>query len=264
LNTCAAAAVNTPFVSIVAAPATRLDVARAYAISKLRWIRNQRQKLQAQARETPRQYIERESHYLWGRRHLLTVSCRAAKPCITIDHRRITLTVRPGTDQARRAALIHEWHKSLLHAEVPSLIHKWEAKLNVHVAGYFLQRMKTKWGGCNPRAGHIRLNTELVKKPKDLLEYIIVHEMLHLREPTHNTRFTALLDKHYPAWREARAELNDLPLSAQSWECGAARKTRHRPRTGPKTYVTDYRQAGRRSNQTSLGRHLPESPQPNT
>ena len=85
------------------------------------------------------------------------------------------------------------------------------------MAGYFLQRMKTKWGSCNPKAGNIRLNTELVKKPKDLLEYIIVHEMVHLIEPTHNERFIAILDEHYPSWREARAELNELPLTAEGW-----------------------------------------------
>ena len=112
---------------------------------------------------------------------------------------------------------MHEWHKGLLHEAVPPLIGKWEPKLGVTVSGYFLQRMKTKWGGCNHRAGNIRLNTELVKKPKDLLEYVVVHEMLHLVEPTHSERFMALLDEHYPAWREARMELNELPLSAEAW-----------------------------------------------
>jgi len=112
---------------------------------------------------------------------------------------------------------MQEWHRSLLHVTVPALIQRWEAKLSVKVSGYFLQRMKTKWGGCNHRAGNIRLNTELVKKPKDLLEYVVVHEMLHLIEPTHSERFVALLEKHYPTWREARVELNELPLSAEAW-----------------------------------------------
>ncbi len=106
---------------------------------------------------------------------------------------------------------------SLFTTPSPRLIAKWERKLEVEVAGYFLQRMKTKWGGCNPRAGHIRLNTELVKKPADLLEYVVVHEMLHLMEPTHSERFVTLLSRHYPAWREARAELNELPLGAEAW-----------------------------------------------
>jgi len=205
-------------VTLVAPEGTRLEVARAYAVSKLRWIRDQQAKLREQARETPRQFIERESHTLWGRRYLMTVLHREAKPCITLDHKRITLTVRPGSDAGRRAAVIHEWHKSLLHEVVPTLIKKCESRLEVKVAGYYLQRMKTKWGSCNHKAGHIRLNTELVKKPKDLLEYVIAHEMMHLLEPTHSDRFTAILEEHYPNWREARAELNELPLTAEVWK----------------------------------------------
>lgn len=205
-------------VTLVAPTATRLEVARAYAISKLGWIREQQRQLQNQARETPRQFIERESHYLWGRRYLMTVRYRDAKPGVTLDHKRITLTVRPGSDARRRAEVIHDWHRSLLHEVVPALIRKWEPKLKVEVSHYFLQRMKTKWGSCNYKAGHIRLNTELVKKPKDLLEYVVVHEMVHLLEPTHSDRFLAILGEHYPSWREARAELNELLLTAEVWK----------------------------------------------
>lgn len=204
-------------VTLAAPKETRLEVARAYAITRLSWIREQQEKLRGQARETPREFIERESHYLWGRRHLLTVIERDTKPTVTVDHKRITLSVRPGSDQAKRASIIHEWHKSLLHAFVPALISKWEPKLGVQVTAYFLQRMKTKWGSCNHKAGHIRLNTELVKKPRDLIEYVVVHEMLHLTEPTHSDRFISLLTEHFPTWREARAELNDLPLAAEEW-----------------------------------------------
>lgn len=205
-------------VTLVAPTATRLDVARAYAISKLGWIRTQQEKLRGQARETPRQFIERESHQIWGRRHLMTVQHADAKPSVRLDHKRITLTVRPGADAKKRAEVIHEWHKSLLHEVVPKIIQKWQPKLKVHVSSYFLQRMKTKWGSCNHRDKHIRLNTELVKKPKDLLEYVIVHEMVHLLEPTHSERFVDILQKHYPTWREARAELNELPLGAEAWQ----------------------------------------------
>jgi predicted metal-dependent hydrolase len=205
-------------VTLVAPRATRPEVARAYAVSKLGWIRDQQAKLREQARETPRQFVERESHYLWGRRYLLSMREEEAKPAIRLGHRNITLTVRPGSGRAKREAVVHEWHKSLLHDAVRELIHRLEPKLGVDVAGYFLQRMKTKWGGCNPMTRSIRLNTELVKKPKDLLEYVVVHEMLHLVEPTHGDRFIALMNKHYPSWREARAELNELPLGAAVWK----------------------------------------------
>jgi predicted metal-dependent hydrolase len=204
-------------VTLVAPTHTRTEVARAYAISRLGWIRVQQQALREQAREPQRQYVERESHQLWGRRHLLTVVERDAKPVVKLDHRRITLSVRPGSDASRRAEVIHEWHKRLLHAVVPDLIARWEPRLGVKVSGYFLQRMKTRWGSCNHAAGHIRLNTELVKKPRDLLEYVVVHEMLHLLEPTHSDAFLLLLDRHWPTWRESRRELNALPLSPENW-----------------------------------------------
>jgi len=196
---------------------TRFDVARAYAISKLGWIREQQSKLAEQAREAPRHFIERESHYLWGRRYLLTIIYREARPSVVLDHKRITLSVRPGSDERKRADVIHEWHKSLLHKAVPTLVRKWETRLNVKVNRYFLQRMKTKWGSCNHKEGHIRLNTELVKKPKDLLEYVIVHEIVHLLESTHSKRFVNILNDVYPSWKEARAELNELPLTAEFW-----------------------------------------------
>jgi predicted metal-dependent hydrolase len=204
-------------VTLVAPTQTRLEVARAYAISRLGWIREQRSKLRNQAREAPRKFVERETQNLWGWRYLLTIRYEDAKPSIALDHRRITLTVRPGSKVATKAGIVHDWHKSLLHDVVPALIRKWEPKLGAKVKGYFLQRMKTKWGSCNHRAGHIRLNTELVKKPKDLLEYVIVHEMIHLLEPTHSERFVSILGQCYPGWREARAELNELPLSAEKW-----------------------------------------------
>jgi predicted metal-dependent hydrolase len=204
-------------VTLVAPIATRVAVARAYAISRLGWIRERQSELRNQAREAPRKFVERESHYLWGRRHLLTVIYRDVKPFVSLDHRRITLTVRPGSNSHKRADVIHEWHKELLHQAVPSIITKWESKLKVKVAEYFLQRMKTKWGSCNYKAKHIRLNTQLVMKPKDLLEYVVLHEMVHLIEPTHSERFLTIIGEHCPTWRDARAELNQLPLAAEVW-----------------------------------------------
>jgi predicted metal-dependent hydrolase len=204
-------------VTLSAPKNTRPEIARAYAISKIGWIREQQEKLRNQARESQRHFIERESHYLWGRRYLMKVTEQEAKPTVSLDHKRIALTVRPGSDRAKRATIIHDWHKSLLHEFIPPLIAKWETKLGVRVAAYFLQRMKTKWGSCNHKEGHIRLNTELVKKPKDLVEYVVVHEMVHLLEPTHSERFVSILTKNYPSWREARAELNELPLTAEVW-----------------------------------------------
>lgn len=148
---------------------------------------------------------------------LLSVRFGNGRPAVCLDHKRICVTTRAGSKASQRAAVVHEWHKSLLHEAVPPLIAKWEATLGVACHRYFLQRMKTKWGSCNHTAGHIRLNTELVKKPKDLLEYVVVHELLHLLESTHNDRFFALLSLHWPQWREARQELNEWPLGFETW-----------------------------------------------
>jgi predicted metal-dependent hydrolase len=205
-------------VSLVAPINTRLEVARAYAISKLPWIRQQQSKLAAQARETPREYVTRESHYIWGRRYLLNIIQGEGKPYVSLDHKSINLYIKAESDTNKRAEVLYAWQKSLLHEFIKEMLPKWEAVLGVKVNAYFVQKMKTRWGSCNHRAKNIRINTELVKKPKDLVEYVIVHEMLHLIEPTHNDRFVALLNQHYPNWREARLELNELPLGYVEWK----------------------------------------------
>lgn len=152
---------------------------------------------------------------------MLCVIEQDQKPSVKLDHRRITVSVRPGSDRAKREAVMRAWYKERLHDVIPALIRKWEPRLKVKLSAYFLRRMKTKWGSCNHDAKHIRLNTELAKKPKDLLEYVIVHEMAHLRAPTHGKRFIALLDEHFPSWREARMEVNELPLAEANWRTGS-------------------------------------------
>jgi predicted metal-dependent hydrolase len=205
-------------VSLAAPTSTRLEVARAYAISKLPWIRQQQAKMATQSRELPRKFVKRESHYLWGRRYLLNIIIGEETPHVNLDHKRIHLHIKAGSNQAKRAEVLYEWQKSLLHTFIKEVILKWEKVLGVQVNAYFVQKMKTKWGSCNHKAQHIRLNTELVKKPKDLVEYVIVHEMIHLIEPTHNDHFIALMNKFYPNWRAARLELNELPLGPVEWK----------------------------------------------
>ncbi len=148
---------------------------------------------------------------------MLTVVEADTEPKVKLDHRRITLSVRPGSDAAKRAEVMHEWHKRLLHAVVPDMFARWQPRSGVKVSGYFLQPMKTKWVSCNHAAGNIRLNTDLVKKQKDLVEHVVLHELLHLLEPTHNERFLELLTRHWPQWQESRRELNAFPLSTETW-----------------------------------------------
>lgn len=204
-------------ISLSAPLNTRLEVARAYAISKLSWIRLQQKKLAKQTREKPREFVKRESHFLWGRRYLLDVIITDDKPNVIIDHKRIHLYVKPRYDKVKKAEILYEWQKSLFHEFIQQVIPKWEKILGVNVNSYFIQKMKTKWGSCNYNSKNIRLNTELVKKPKDLVEYVIVHEMVHLLVPNHNDNFLTLINKYYPNWREARLELNELPLGHVEW-----------------------------------------------
>ena len=195
-----------------------LDHFLVYAISRLAWIRQQQRKLQRQARETPREYLDRESHYLWGNRYLLQLTHHQAAPSIHLAHRRIILRIRPDTDVEARRAFMEKSYRQELKAAVPSLIGKWQPLLNVKVNQFFVQRMKTKWGACATGRGNIRLNSELAKKNIEYLEYIVVHEMAHLRVRQHNDRFRDPLDRALPNWRLLKQALDAEPLSHVEWK----------------------------------------------
>jgi predicted metal-dependent hydrolase len=194
-----------------------LDTIRVFAISKLDWIKQQQAKLRAQERETPRDYIDRESHYVWGKRYLLTVIESDEPPAVELKHSRMILRVRPRTEEDKRQAIVEEWYREQLKEAVPALLARWQPLLGVNVDRWFVQRMKTRWGSCNHKASTIRLNTELAKKPPECLEYIVVHELVHLLEPTHNARFVALMDRFMPKWQFYRDLLNSLPLRRETW-----------------------------------------------
>jgi len=204
-------------VRITAPRRTNIQTLRAFAISKLGWIRDQQQKLREQDRQPPREYLERESHYLWGRRYLLSVQEADAAPKVSRKHSRILLQVRPGSDAQTREAVMNQWYREQIRAVAPELIAKWEPVMGVKVSRYFVQRMKTQWGSCNPNAATIRLNSELAKKPRECLEYIIVHEMVHLLERNHTERFRALMDQFLPHWQHSRKRLNSEPLGHEEW-----------------------------------------------
>lgn len=195
-----------------------LDTVRVFAISKLGWIKQQRKKILGQERETNREYLNRESHYVWGKRYLLKVVEKDGVPSVDLRHSQILLQIRRGTNTEKREAILEDWYRAQLRVAAQPLIAKWEELLGVQVQRVFVQRMKTKWGSCSPGSGSIRLNTELGKKRRECLEYIIVHEMTHLLEPTHNARFTALLDHFLPHWRYHRETLNRLPLRHENWK----------------------------------------------
>ncbi len=208
----------TGHVRISAPERMSLDTIRVYAISKLGWIKNQQRKLRAQDRETPREYLEAESHYVWGKRRQLTIVETKTSTHIELTHKTIQLHVRPGTDEPKRQSILESWYRDELREAAVPLIAKWEPIIGVEVTGLFIRRMKTKWGSCNHNARTIRLNTDLAKKPPECLEYLVVHEMIHIHESTHNARFRSLMDLHLPNWEHLRQRLNSLPVRHERWE----------------------------------------------
>jgi hypothetical protein len=205
-------------VRIAAPERMQLDTIRLFAISKLAWIRRQQRAMQVQEREPPREYIDRESHYVWGRRYLLKIVERDAPTAIDLQHHELVLYVRPGARESRRQELLAHWYRDQVREAVPPLMAKWTAALKVEVGQLFVQRMKTKWGSCNATAATIRLNTELAKKPVECLEYVLLHELVHLLEPKHSDRFRGIMDRCLPQWPHVRDELNRAPLGHLDWD----------------------------------------------
>lgn len=203
----------------IAAP-ERMDVdkIRIFAISKLDWIKKNQRGFRNQERETPREFLDRESHYLWGRRYLLRIHETEAPPEIQLAPGKIHLRVRPHTAPEKKREIIAEFYRNQLRLEAPPVIARWERALGVTVNRFYVRQMKTKWGTSNPRACSIRLNTELAKKPRHCLEYIIVHEMVHFLDPHHGDRFISLMDTFMPDWRFHRNELNRHPLAYEKWQ----------------------------------------------
>ena len=194
-----------------------LDTIRVFALSKLAWIKKHQKKQLEQARETRRDFIDRESHYVWGRRYLLKVVEQESPPTVYLEHSRMVLSVRPGADIAKKQEVVDAWYRERLKEALPDLICKWEKIMGVTVTSCTVRKMKTRWGSCTPATGRIRINTDLAKKPPECLEYIVVHEMAHLLEPTHNKRFVSLMDGFVPKWRLYQKELNQLPVRHEDW-----------------------------------------------
>ena len=194
-----------------------LDTIRVFAITKLAWIKNQQKKLREQDRETPREYLERESHYVWGKRYLLTLVEKDAAPTVDLKHSKMILQIRPQANEGKMQEILEGWYREQLKEAVLVLVEKWQPLMGVRVEKFFVQKMKTKWGSCSPDTKSIRLNTDLAKKPPECLEYIVVHEMVHLLEPTHNSRFIILMDRFMPKWRFYKDQLNRLPVRHEDW-----------------------------------------------
>jgi len=202
----------------VAAP-ERLDddQVRLAVVNRLSWIKRQREQLQTAQRQSKREMVTGESHFVWGSRLRLKVIERPGRAHIEIDGDRLLLYTPEGTATDRRRALLDRWYRAQLRQAIPTVIETWERKMRVTVPKWSIRRMKTKWGSCNRETGHIWFNVELAKKHPDCLEYLAVHEITHLLERGHGERFTKLMDKNLPDWRARRDRLNQAPLGHEQW-----------------------------------------------
>jgi predicted metal-dependent hydrolase len=194
-----------------------LDTIRVFAVSKLGWIKKQQARQQNQERETPREFLEKESHYFKGRRYLLKIKEHDAPPRVELKHSHIELFVRPQTGREKMRLILDEWYRRQLKTVLPEVIGRWEKIMKVRVSEFGIKKMRTRWGTCNREVRRIWLNLELAKKPAECLEYIVVHEMVHLLERTHTARFVALMDQFMPTWRFNKEALNRLPVKHEDW-----------------------------------------------
>jgi predicted metal-dependent hydrolase len=203
----------------VAAPlAVSDDAVRLAVVGRLGWIKKQRANFAAQARESPREMVSGESHHFLGRRYRLRVVVGEGPSRVLLHNRtRLELHVSLGADSAVRERALQRWYRRRLRELIPPLLEKWEPIVGVRVAFWGIKRMKTRWGSCNDVARRVWLNLELAKKPAACLEYILVHEMVHLKERHHTDQFRQYMDRFMPLWRLRREELNRAPLAHEEW-----------------------------------------------
>ena len=199
----------------VSAPSDmNLETVRLFAVSKIAWIRKNQRKIKAQERETPREFLERESHYLWGRRYLLRIEDHYDRADVLLGHKTIEMNVPKGASLEQKRDLLLAWYRDELRSAARPVIAQFEQQLGVQVQRFFIQRMRTRWGSSNPAKGSIRINLDLARFGPACLRYVVLHEMAHFIVPRHNAHFVALLDLHMPGWRPIRAKLNYGPLLA--------------------------------------------------
>jgi hypothetical protein len=203
----------------VAAPLHLDDEAvRLAVVSRLGWVRRQQKNFGDQQRQSAREMVTGESHFFEGSRYRLDVIENPGNPKVLVrDNNTLELHVRPGTDRSGRQKVLDRWYRHQLKARIPGLLDRWQPIAGVNVTDCRVKRMKTRWGSCSIEAKRIWLNLELIKKPTTCLEYILVHEMIHLMERHHTARFRDLMDQFMPDWRVRRDELNKSPLAHEDW-----------------------------------------------
>ena len=203
----------------VAAPSSMTDDAiRLAIISRLTWIRKHQAAFQAHPRQSLREMVSGESHYVFGRKYRLEVIERNGRHEVRFKgNQKLQLYVKPGTSPNNRQLVLQEWYRNELKKRIPTLLEHWQPILGHEASSWGIKRMKTKWGSCNIEQRRIWLNLELAKKPVECLEYVLVHELVHLLERHHNEHFKKLMDKFLPHWRHSRDILQKAPLGHELW-----------------------------------------------
>lgn len=195
------------------------DAIRTFLATRISWIKKMQAKFKGQERQTPREYVSGETYYFFGKKYKLEVLETDTVPSVEIKGKtKILLTVRPKTNILKREEIMQNWYRNELYKFLEKAINKWEKKIGVKVNSWSIRRMKTRWGTCNHKKKNIWLNLELTKKPESCIEYVILHELLHLIEEKHSDKFTALLNKYMPKWKSEKEELNRLILSHEEWK----------------------------------------------
>jgi hypothetical protein len=195
------------------------DAIHTFLATRLSWIKKQQAKFKGQERQSIREYLSGESHYFLGKRYRLEVKYVDSKLKVEIvNKKKIILKVKPGSDTNKREKVINEWYRKELKKILIPMLEKWQGKIGVEASFWGIRQMKTRWGTCNEKTKRVWFNLELIKKPESCIEYIVVHELVHLLERTHNDRFVQFMDKHLPKWRSERDELNRLILAYEEWK----------------------------------------------
>lgn len=195
------------------------EAARLAIVDKLSWIRRKRREFDAQDRQSKREMVNRESHYVWGERYLLDVNRHMGANRVHIDPpKTLKMYVRPDADANRRREILREWYRDQIKERIPDLIEEWAPEVGVQIDDWGVKKMKTKWGSCSISDRRIWVNLELAKKPAQCLEYILVHEMVHLLERNHNDAFRTHLERVMPKWRHYKELLNSEPLAHADWK----------------------------------------------
>ncbi len=195
------------------------DAIHTFLATRVSWIKKQQAKFKGQERQTPRKYVGGESHYFLDKRYRLEVIYIEDKPKVEIKNKKnIVLSVRTGSNTKKREQVLQNWYRNELRQVLDPLIKKWQEKIGVRVDFWGIKRMKTKWGSCNEKTKRILLNLELIKKPESCIEYVVVHELIHILERKHSDKFVGLMDKHLPKWRDEKDELNRLILAHEEWK----------------------------------------------